>query len=102
MRIYPGFEYWADPNGRELRPNEHSPSISESFRIPISLFHFLILLFHQHSKIGKVMRHITILEVGKVPRGAEFHLDQLEAQHRHPVLLQRGKQCLGNAGSDTA
>lgn len=68
--------------------NIHYLSVSASV-ISVSLFQFLILLFHQHSKIGKVMRHIAILEPEKVPRDAEFHF-----RERAKALVDKWHQIL--------
>lgn len=55
-------------------------------------FHTMTVAHLQFSKIGKVMRHITLLTPDRVPRDAEFHF-----RERAKALVERWQLVLGAA-----
>ncbi|TFK61901.1 Tudor/PWWP/MBT [Pluteus cervinus] len=75
-------------SNKQVPKNEDMPGLDQLFTT-VENYEQMNIHYLSHSKIGKVMRHIAILEVEKVPRDAEFHF-----RDRAKALVDKWHQIL--------
>ncbi|KAF7305782.1 PWWP domain-containing protein [Mycena chlorophos] len=84
------------PSNKQMPKEEDMPSVDELFTV-VEQYQHMSIEYLTFSKIGKVMRHIHLLEADKVPRDAEFRF-----RERAKALVDRWHMILNANKADDA